>query len=845
MSVGASRSSGSKFPTVWGNVPRRNKNFTGREDLLRDLRRRIADEQAATLVLHALHGMGGVGKTQLAIEYVYRFRHDYDVVWWITADQEALVRSTFAALAPHLGLTELGPGRSDETLAAVLDALRRGAPYERWLLVFDNADQPESIQALLPPGPGHVLVTSRNLRWEGVAVTFEVDVFSREESLEFLRRRAPHITEPDGDRLAKALGDLPLALEQAAALLVESAMSVDVYLDLLDREAGKILGENPPADYSRPVAAAWALSVRQVETVTPDAMEILRRCAFFGPEPIPLELLRRARFVLDGPLRDIFADPLRESRAIRALGRYALVDVDKLSNTIQVHRIIQTLLRDDIEGAVGYRIRHEVHLLLATADPGDPDEPVSWPRYAQLLSHATPSRQLECREPNGRTLARNIVRWLYAAGDFATAQSAAEWALQRWASDSGTDHPDVLMMRRHLGNVLFARGAYQDAHDLNQRTLEQMRAVLESDHEETLMLTNSHGADLRARGKFAAALALDEESVPKHREVFGAEHPRTFMAAGNLALDYRITGDYSRSLELHEQNYHDRLDFYGREDHPQVLYARDYVARALRHVGDYAKAREVAEQVYLGYQKIVRQQDFPHDHPSVLRQAKSLSIARRKAGATGAALELAGEVYEKHRHRYGGDHPDTLAAALALGNARRVAGDLDGAAGLLEDTVRGYCTVLGPEHPYTQGAVMNLAIARRELGDHARAATLLADALDRLDSQIGGSHDYTLSCAMNLASAVADLGDVEKAEEIGRSTLDRFRSTLGQDNPHTLACAANLALDLRASGRQQAADELANDTMSRYRGTLGRDHPVVVAAAEGRRLDVDFEPPPL
>jgi tetratricopeptide (TPR) repeat protein len=843
--VGAPRSTGRKVPHVWGHVPQRNKNFTGREDLLRDLRRRIAHEEVTALLPHTLHGMGGVGKTQLAIEYVYRYQADYEVIWWITADQEPLMRSALAGLAPRLGLTDISPGRTDDAVTAVLDALRRGVPYERWLLVFDNADQPESARALIPSGPGHVLVTSRNHRWEGVADTVEVDVFTREESLTFFARRVPHIGGPENGQLAEELGDLPLALEQAGALLAESMMSAKTYLELLRRAATKILGENPPASYPVPVAAAWSVSVQRVKSETPDAMELLWRCAFFGPEPIPIELLNRARYVLDDPLREIFDDPLRLSRAIRALSRYALVRVDNRRNTLQVHRIIQKLLRDDVRVDEGYTIRHEVHLLLATADPGDPDEFVNWPKYADLLSHATPSRQLECRHQNGRTLARNIVRWLYVAGDYKTAKASAERALQRWVADSGDDHPDVLMMRRHLGNVLFALGGYQSSYNLNKRTLEQMCAVLGNSHEETLMLTNSHGADLRARGEFDAAFELDTDSVRRHRDVFGDDHPRTFMAASNLAVDYRIIGQYAVSLQLHEQNYHDRLVFYSHDDHPQVLYSLDQVARALRHAGDYAKAQEIEERVYRDYQEAVRQRVLPIDHPWVLGQAKSLSIARRKAGATAEALELASEVYEKSRRRYGVDHPDTLAAALSLCNVRRVTGDLEGATTLIEEAVQHYCTVLGAEHPYTQGAVMNHAIVLRALGDATRAVALLEETLERLERTIGDKCDHTLSCATNLASAFADIGNSKRARELGEQTLEKFRESLGKDSPQTLACAVNLALDLRALGQEEAAAELRIETLNRYWGTLGKDHPTVVAAAQGQRLDLDFEAPPL
>nr|MDT0666166.1 tetratricopeptide repeat protein [Micromonospora sp. DSM 115978] len=185
-----------------------------------------------------------------------------------------------------MGITSIAPGRIEDAVAAVLDALRRGEPYRRWLLIFDNADQPEMIRELMPHGPGDVLVTSRNHRWHSMADTVEVDVFSRRESLQFLHRRVPGISDGEADRLAEDLGDLPLALEQAGALQAETGMSVEEYLQLLGNEASKLLAENPPSDYPVPVAAAWSLSVARLREQMPFAMELLRRCAFFGPEPI-------------------------------------------------------------------------------------------------------------------------------------------------------------------------------------------------------------------------------------------------------------------------------------------------------------------------------------------------------------------------------------------------------------------------------------------------------------------------------------------------------------------------------------------------------------------------------
>ena len=289
----AGQSAGSHAtPAIWGDVPRRNKNFTGRDDILHRLRQDISRGMTTILpenpLPNALSGLGGVGKTAIAIEYAYRYRSDYDLVWWIRADQLALVRSSLAALASQLGLEAAMVTGIDGTVAAALDALRRGEPYRRWLLIFDNADQPEDVMAFIPAGPGDVLVTSRNHRWEAFTTdAVPVDVFTRAESMQFLSRRVPRgISDSDTDLLADKLGDLPLALEQASALLAEAGMAVDEYLRLLDERVTQILAQGTSPEYSTSMTAAWQISVVKLRQQLPQALELLRCCAFFGPDPI-------------------------------------------------------------------------------------------------------------------------------------------------------------------------------------------------------------------------------------------------------------------------------------------------------------------------------------------------------------------------------------------------------------------------------------------------------------------------------------------------------------------------------------------------------------------------------
>ena len=839
-------------PAVWGNVPQRNKNFTGRTELLVELRKRVTGDVTAVLA-HALHGMGGVGKTHLAVEYAYRYMGDYDVIWWIPSDQILLVRSSLAALGPRLGLGDVAPGRLEDSVNAVLEALRRGQPYGRWLVIFDNADQPEEIRDLLPSGPGHVIVTSRNHRWQSVADAVEVDVFSRQESLDFLARRVPGVSHEDSVRLADELGDLPLALEQAGALQVESAMSVDEYLELLAEQSNKLLAESPPADYPLGVAAAWSLSMDRLREVTPFAWELLRRLAYFGPEPIDRDLFKNGRYVLGPPLQSEIGDPIVFGRAIRELGRYALARVDNYHKTLQVHRLIQRLIRDEIDDDLAEEMQHEVHLLLAAADPDEPDGIEHWPRYDQLLAHVVPSQAVLCRFSEGRRLVRNVIRYVFNVGDLITCDTLSREALEAWTEQSGPDDPDVLILSGQRADLLWRRGAYAEAYELRSGTLERMRQVLGEEHEETLQVTNAHGADLRARGEFARVLELDRNTLEQHIRVFTRDHPQTFNVANNLAVDQVLNSQYDSAHVTDTRTHQDRLDFFGRDDHPWVILSLGSTGRDLRHRGRYADALPIAEQAHAAYADLVRQRVLPPDHAWVLSQAKELSVARRKMGLLEKALELAEEVYQSYVVSFPDKHPDILAAGIALGNARRVLGEirqdddlLERADAQIESAYKNYVDVYGEDHPYTRGSAVNLAIVRRRIGgDAVGAARILREALASLRSGLGDRHHYTLTCMTELATSLSTTGATEEARDVGAEALEGLRAQIGEDHPHTLACASNLAADLRTLGATEAGDALAADTITRYRAILPADHLDVLDAAQGKRIALDLEPVPL
>ena len=266
---------------VW-NIPARNPAFTGRDDLLVTVRDRLV--AADRTVAQALQGMGGVGKTQLAIEYAHRFADSYNVAWWVNAEQAGLIGDQFAALSAALGCVEPGADTEAVRAAVLADLHQRG----RWLLVFDNAENPADIRPWLPGGGGHVLITSRERAWAEVAASVEVDVLARGESVAILQDRVTRLGKADADRLADQLGDLPLAIAQAAGFMAETGMPASQYLDLLRTQAGNLLDQAAAgSSYPRSLAAATQLIADRLDGDDPAAAQLASLCAFLGPSRSP------------------------------------------------------------------------------------------------------------------------------------------------------------------------------------------------------------------------------------------------------------------------------------------------------------------------------------------------------------------------------------------------------------------------------------------------------------------------------------------------------------------------------------------------------------------------------
>ncbi|MGH3374672.1 MAG: FxSxx-COOH system tetratricopeptide repeat protein [Actinoallomurus sp.] len=828
-------------PPIWGNVPARNPSFTGREDLLERLHERISGGTTAVLP-ETLHGMGGVGKSQIAIEYVYRHSDDYDLIWWIRAERPGQIRQDLTELASQLGL----PVGAEVNVAvpAVREALRLGRPYRNWLLVFDNAEVPDEARDFFPTnGPGKILVTSRNHAWTEVANSLEVDVFARGESKELLRLRGPELDEAEADELADVLGDLPLAIEQAAVWLSETGMPVDEYLHLFrekHEKAAELLHDVAPAAYELPVAAAWNVSLDQLRNSDPAALQLLQVCAFFAPEPISWRLLSGARN-LEGPpeLLEALADPIKLGRAVRAINQYALAKISHRHNTLMLHRLVQRVLVAQMSPQEAAELRHCGHQLLAKSDPGAPDLPMRWGEYADLLPHIQYSDIVDCDDAWARDLVLHEIEFLFFCGDLQGFLSLAERAVGVWTEKLGPDHDQTLAATLHLGRALRMHGRFNEAYKHHVRVRDVLLDAKGPEDERTLEAQRYVGADLRYLGQFSQAKEIDRVSFESLRRRFGQDDPMTLQQAHLYAIDLRLTGDARAARVLDRDTFQRLVAIFG-ENRSNTQSSLAAIAFDEMECGNHEAARALTRE------HVERlQQTFGSGFAGLADGLSALSVMERKAGDHYRALELSTEATERYKGRVGRFHPDLIGAAMNHAVNLRQTGKLNESIKLARETVGDYEKMFGHQHPNTPSASINLAVSLRLNGQVEEARKLDAAAFTVLDEVLGRDHPRTIVCAVNLASDHYALGDYQSALEKDRETLALAGEALGEEHPTTLACAVNYALDLRAVGREDEAETRFGDAVEGLLKVHGATHPATVSARQAIRADCDIFPIPV
>ncbi|RLU99216.1 tetratricopeptide repeat protein [Streptomyces griseocarneus] len=841
-------------PAVSGDVPRRNGRFTGRDELLNHLQQTLMDAERGT-ALCALLGMSGIGKTQIAAEYAHRFASDYDVIWWVNSDLRGTRRERLAELAPELGLNSGSePG---ERIRAVREALRRGEPHGRWLLVFDGWDDLEDAEDLLPDGPGHVLITSRNRGWIAQGATpVDVPGFQRHESTGYLMRRAPRVTEEEATEVASELGDIPLALVQAAAWLGESDMAVAEYLRMV--RDGELSGLADQGDFDgvpRSSLTSWSILLNRLRKSQPHAVELLTLCTAFAPGRIPIGLVRRLPpSELPESLGWLTTDLPAWTRALETLVTYSVFTSRDTRPTIpgepvpeqesvHMHRLVHDIVTRLTSAEERHEYRRIVRRMLAAADPGNPQDSRLWPRYAELLPHLEPSGALGSHDERVQDTVLNCLHYCHRSGEFRTGIALAEQVRTRWTELFPPEHSRILDLTVRQGNILRSYGMFRTAYGLDRDMLERLRSLTAGARDtgggnSTALMTATSclSADQRYLGQYTEALTLQREVLRTSQDLLGPDDYFTLNAQHNLGVGLRLLGRYAEAYEYDLENLRRRESLL-RARHAATLVSGIACARDLRLMGRYRDALARQELVMRLHLQVLGPQ-----HPQTLRARHNLVLCERRAGGfpdTGAAMA---SLLEQMEQVHGRGHYATVGLVVDYGNHAREHGDLGHARDLVAEGEAGFRWLLGPAHPVTTGMLTNTGLVLQAAGERAEALTMFESAYAGLAATLGEDHPWVLGCALNAAAGRNFNGRLDAALELSRDTLRRSRAALGEDHPLTLSCEVALAADLRAVREHEEASKIEQDALQRLTRTLGAQHPHALAARQRVRPYWDFEP---
>jgi tetratricopeptide (TPR) repeat protein len=624
----------------------------GRDGLLAELDARFAYAPGPGPVILVLCGLGGAGKTSVAVEYAYRRSAEFGVAWHFGAEEPAALAEGFRTLAAQLGISDLLDAGDPVALVHAMLAQRGD-----WLLIFDNAPKPAAVRGFLPnAGNGRVLVTSQDPHWPGAQV-LEVPMLDEATAAAFLLTRtgAPSTQQAAARELAGKLGGLPLALEQAGAYIQAASLNIPEYLSLFRQRSEDLLARGDPAGYDKHVTTTWELALAQLDGDVPAAAGLLRFASCCAADDIPLNLLMRPRPALAGEfaaqvaplLVPLLSDSLALKDAVAGLRRYSLISVPH-NGLVSVHRLVQAITRAQLLPDLAADWQGAAAAVIDAALPDNPGNPADWPVFAALLPHAQAALA-----PTSDGIFK-IAAYLRAIGDYSAALVVQRQILDACRNDLGTEHPDTLTARASYATLTGEAGDAAAARDQHAELLRDRERVLGAEHHDTLSTRASLAYWIGEAGDAAAARDQYEQLLPVMTQVLGPKDPTTLTTRSNMARIIGHLRDAAAARDQYEQLLPVMTQVLGPKD-PTTLTTRASLAWWTGKAGDAAAARDQYTELVQ-----VRRRVLGEEHPHTLTARASLAHWTGQAGDAAAARDQYHKLLRDRERVQGAAHPATL-----------------------------------------------------------------------------------------------------------------------------------------------------------------------------------------
>ncbi|KAI8403830.1 hypothetical protein FOFC_15320 [Fusarium oxysporum] len=811
----------------------RNEGFVGREDILRLLLKRTPPStQPDACQRTVIQGLGGVGKTQIALEAAYRLR-DTDnscSVFWVPAVDATTFENAYRDIGQQLGVAGLDDDKAD--IKALVQAAMNDEDAGRWLLIIDNADDPELMFGLgglaryLPCSmKGSILFTTRTREvMERLDVhsagVIKAAKMSQEEAREMMRTRLTETHMQDTastDGLLDFLDHLPLAIRQASAYMHKTGISTVRYLEYC-RSSDITLVKLLSRDFEdrgryegikNPVATTWLISFEHISRDSPRAGEYLRFMCFLAERNIPVSLL---------PLAD---DELEVDEAVGMLEAYGFITRLEDGMSVEMHRLVRLAmwnwLRKEEQSQKTYN--DVVQRLNKVFTFPKHENRQIWIRYMAHAQRVLESDEQCANEEEITGLLFNVAEALYIQGRYEKAARLYKETLELRKKVLGKEHPSTLDSMNNLALVLKSMGEYAEAKKMHQETLELREKVLGKEHLSTLDSMNNLALVLKSMGEYAEAEKIHRLEWKLTEKLLGKKHPSTLDSINNLALMLNRIGEYTEAKKMHQETLELREKVLGRE-HPSTLDSMNNLALVLDSIGEYAEAKKMHRETLELREKVLGK-----EHPSTLDSMNNLALMLNSMGEYAEAKRIYQKTLKLKEKVLGKEHPSTLNSMNNLALMLKSIGEYAEAEKIHQLEWKLTEKLLGREHPSTLDSMNNLALVLKSMGEYAEAKKMHQETLELREKVLGREHPSTLDSMNNLALMLKSIGEYTEAKKMHRETLELREKLLGREHPSTLDSMNNLALMLKSIGEYTEAKKMHRETLKLKEKILGKEHP--------------------
>ncbi|HLI05308.1 MAG TPA: tetratricopeptide repeat protein [Ktedonobacteraceae bacterium] len=760
---------------LW-NIPyRRNPFFTGREDVIQRIHAALlANRTVAMTQTQAITGLGGIGKTQTVLEYAYRYRDEYQALLWVRADTRETLISDFTAIAELLHL----PEQHEQDQSRVVQSVRRWLNnHQGWLLILDNVEDVQMIVDFLPDtGNGHILLTTRAQALGTVAERIDLELMDAGEGALLLLRRAGIIGREapldsmtyayweKAQKIARLMDGLPLALDQAAAYIEETACGLSGYLERYQTHRRQLMKRRGRAcaTHPEPVTTTWSLAFAKVGQANAAAAELLRLCAFLHPDAIPEEIIVQGAPELGPILEAVGSDPLKVDDAILQLRTFSLIHRDPQTRILSLHRLVQAVLKDQMDAQTERLWAERTVRAVNRAFPEV--DYTTWQQCQRCLPHARMCQQLiaqwQIHTPQAAQLLHKAGAYLRDREQYEEAASLLRQALAMREQLFGTIHPDVAQSAHQLASLYWLRGQFEQAEPFFLQAIAIRRQTLGPDHPAVADCLNDLALLYGNQGRYEQAEALYHQALSLYERDPQADSRALANCLNNLAVLYHFEGKYGQAEPLLLR----ALDIWERRSgsaHPDMTFVLHDLGYQYYRTGKYEQA-----EAFFRRALTMREQTMGTEHSETAYTLDNLALVYIEQGKYEQAEPL-------------------LQRALAIREQ-----------------------ALGPEHSYVGQTLNHLGLLFYHQGRYSQAEALLGRSLAIRERALGTAHPDVASTLYTLARVYSAQRKYVQAEPLFQRTLAIWEQAYGGAHPDIKSCLRHYADLLRQTKRSSEAEAL-------------------------------------